>query len=302
MPVLPHLSPSLRGTIAIVLMTLNTVFWAVPVHLLALTKVLVRSRAWQVTCARLLMDTVTCWIWGILAALRLTQDTVYDIRGREGLSTREWYFLNCNHQSWADILVLLVTFHGHIPFFKFFLKKQLLWVPLLGTSWWALDYPFMERYTRDFLERHPHLKGRDLQTTKKACERYRHTPVSILNFIEGTRFTRAKHARQGSPFRHLLKPKSGGFAHALAAMDGRIREIIDVTIIYPRQSPTFWEYLCGRIERVAVRVKKMQVPEAFLGRDYENDPAFRKEFQAWVCEIWEQKDRLIEEHRSAPGA
>ncbi|HOS96826.1 MAG TPA: acyltransferase [Deltaproteobacteria bacterium] len=302
MAVQHHLSPSLRGVIAIVLMTLNTVFWAVPVHLLALTKVLVRAKAWQIACARLLMDTVTCWIGGILAALRLTQDTVYDIRGREGLSTSQWYFLNCNHQSWADILVLLVTFHGYIPFFKFFLKKQLLWVPLLGTSWWALDYPFMERYSREFLERHPHLKGRDLQTTKKACERYRHTPVSILNFIEGTRFTREKHAKQGSPFRHLLRPKSGGFAYALAAMDGRIREIIDVTIIYPRQSPTFWEYLCGRIERIAVRVRKMQVPEAFFGRDYENDQAFREEFQAWVCEIWEQKDRLIEEHLSASGA
>lgn len=289
------IAPTLRGVIAISLMSMNTVFWAIPVHLLAFTKLLIRSHAWQVTCARLLMDTVTCWIWGILAALRVTQDTVYDIKGREGLSTSQWYFLNCNHQSWSDILVLLIAFNGHIPFFKFFLKKQLLWVPLLGTSWWALDYPFMERFSKEFLDRNPHMKGTDLATTRRMCERYRHTPVSILNFIEGTRFTREKHARQGSPYRHLLKPRAGGFAFALAAMDGMIRDVIDVTIIYPRGVFTFWDYLCGRIDKIAVRVKKMQVPEVFLSGDYENDKDFREGFQAWVCTLWEEKDHLIEE-------
>lgn len=290
------LPPTLRGVIAIALMTINTVFWAIPVHLLALTKLLIRNPTWQVTCARLLMDTVTCWIWGILGSLRLTQDTVYDIRGREGLSTSRWYFLNSNHQSWSDILVLLITFHRHIPFFKFFLKKQLFWVPLLGTSWWALDYPYMERFSKDFLERNPHMKGKDLETTRRACERYRHTPVSILNFIEGTRFTPEKHARQGSPYRHLLKPKAGGFAFALAAMDGRIREILDVTIIYPHRVITFWDYLCGRVEKITVRVKKIPVPGEFLEGDYENDREFREGFQSWVSGLWQDKDRLIEEH------
>lgn len=290
------LPPSLRGAIAIALMTINTVFWAVPVHLLALTKLLIRTPSWQVTCARLLMDTVTCWIWGILGTLRLTQDTRYDIQGREGLSTSRWYFLNCNHQSWADILVLLVTFHGHIPFFKFFLKKQLFWVPLLGTSWWALDYPYMERFSREFLEKNPHMRGKDLETTRRACERYLHTPVSILNFIEGTRFTVEKHARQGSPYRHLLKPKAGGFAFSLAAMGGRIREILDVTIIYPSRDFTFWDYLCGRMEEIVVRVRKMEVPQGLTDGDYENDPAFREDFQSWVSDLWQAKDDLLDEH------
>ncbi|HPI92846.1 MAG TPA: acyltransferase [Deltaproteobacteria bacterium] len=298
---IPHLPPALRGVIAITLMTVNTMIWAIPVHLLALTKLIVRSYRWQVTCARLLMDTVKCWIWGILAALRLTQDTVYDISGLEGLSTRQWYFLNCNHQSWADILVLLITFNGRIPFFKFFLKKQLFWVPLLGTSWWALDYPFMERFSREFLEKNPHMKGKDLETTRRACEHYHHTPVSILNFIEGTRFTREKHTRQESPYRHLLRPRAGGFAFALAAMEGRIRDIIDVTIIYPHRLFTFWDYLCGRIAKITVRVRKMEVPLEFLDGDYENDRNFREEFQSWVCDLWQDKDRIIEEHSGNTG-
>lgn len=294
-----HYASTMNGVIAITLMFVNTLIWAVPVHILALTKLLIRSESWQRTCARALMNTVNCWIWGILASLRLTQKTRYHIEGLEGLSMREWYFINCNHQSWSDILVLLVTFHGRIPFFKFFLKKELFWIPLLGTAWWALDYPFMRRYSKSFLERNPHLKDRDLETTRKACEKYRHTPVSILNFIEGTRFTPEKHARQNSPYRHLLMPKSGGFAFALAAMDGRITHILDVTIVYPRKRFDFWDYLCGRVSHIHVRVKKLTVPPDILHGDYRNDPVFKERFQAWVRRLWEDKDQLIDRIRES---
>ncbi len=287
----------MNGITAIVLMFVNTLFWAVPVHVLALAKLLVPGERWQRRWARALMGTVNCWIWGILAALKLTQKTRYRIQGIEGLSTSQWYFINCNHQSWSDVLVLLVALHGHVPFFKFFLKKELFWIPLLGTAWWALDYPFMKRYSRDALERNPHLKGRDLQTTREACEKYRHTPVSILNFIEGTRFTPEKHANQHSPYRHLLMPKSGGFAFALAAMDGRITHILDVTIVYSPGPPTFWDYLCGRLPAVDVRVRKLAVPPDILQGDYQGDPVFKDRFQAWVRDVWEEKDRLIERIR-----
>ncbi|HPC48246.1 MAG TPA: acyltransferase [Deltaproteobacteria bacterium] len=292
------LSSTLRGVSALSLMFIDTLFWAIPVHALALTKLLVKNPSWQKTCARLLMKTVNFWIWGILASLRVTQDTTYEIRGREGLSRDKWYFINCNHQSWADILVLLITFHGHIPFFKFFLKRELFKIPILGTAWWALDYPFMERYSKEFLEKNPHLRGKDLETTRKVCERYRHTPVSILNFVEGTRFTPEKHARQASPYRHLLKPKAGGFAFTLSAMCGLITEIIDVTIIYPHRDFTFWDYLCGRVERVTVLVKTLPVPREFLDGDYENDDDFRTRFQNWLAGLWEQKDRTIDDYMS----
>jgi len=238
------------------------------------------------------------WILGMNTILRTTQPTVYDIEGLEGLSKKQWYFINCNHQSWADILVLFITFHGSVPFLKFFLKKELFRVPVMGTAWWALDYPFMERFSKEFIEKNPHMKGKDLATTRKACERYRHTPVAILNFIEGTRFTPEKHTRQESPYRHLLRPKAGGFAFALAAMDGKISNILDVTIIYSNKQNSFWDYLCGRVERISVQVKKMPVPDAFLDGDYQNDSDFRDHIQSWVCDLWQEKDELIEHHRN----
>ncbi|MCE5274408.1 MAG: acyltransferase [Syntrophaceae bacterium] len=292
-----RLGSTLRGIICLSLMFMNTLFWASPVHLLALTKILIRNDAWQRICARTIMMLANGWVRGILASLRLTQATRYEIEGLEGLSRKQWYFINCNHQTWADILVLFRVFHGHIPFFKFFLKKELFKVPILGTAWWALDYPFMERFSKSFLEKNPHMKGKDLETTKKVCERYRHTPVSILNFIEGTRFTREKHASQQSPYRHLLRPKAGGFAFTLAAMDGKISNILDVTIIYPPMRFSFWDYLCGRIPHITVRAKKLGVPGEFLKGDYQNDEVFRDRFQTWVCDLWQKKDDLIEQHR-----
>ncbi len=287
---------SVCGVISITLMVLNTIFWAIPFHILALTKVLSRNEAWHRVCTHITTAGGNCWIRGQNAILRLTQPTVYEIRGLEGLSRKEWYFVNCNHQSWADILVLFRAFTGHIPFFKFFLKKELFWVPLLGISWWALDFPFMKRYSRSFLEKNPHMRGKDMETTRKACERYRHTPVSILNFLEGTRFTPDKHAKQGSPYRHLLKPKAGGFAFALEAMDGRISAILDVTIIYSEKGLSFWDFLCGRVARITVIAKKLPVSVEALTGDYSNDDAFRGRLQTWVCDMWQDKDELIEQH------
>ena len=293
-----HLPPTVRGVISISLVLVNTLFWAVPIHILALTKLLISNDAWQRQCAKGIMFFGSCWIVGMNTIMRKTQPTTYTIEGLEGLSRKEWYFINCNHQSWADILVLFITFHGYVPFLKFFIKKELFKVPVMGTAWWALDYPFMERFSKEFLEKNPHMKGKDFETTRKACERYRHTPVSILNFIEGTRFTKEKHAKQESPYRHLLRPKAGGFAFALAAMDGKISNILDVTIIYSKRPESFWDYLCGRVDSINVKIKKLPVPEEFLKGDYENDAVFRDSIQSWVCGMWQEKDDLIERHKS----
>ena len=292
-----HLPPTARGVISISLVAMNTLFWAMPIHIFALTKLLIRSESWQRQCAKAIMFFGSCWIVGMNTIMRTTQPTRYYIEGLEGLSKKQWYFINCNHQSWADILVLFITFHGTVPFLKFFIKKELFKVPVMGTAWWALDYPFMERFSKEYLKKNPHMKGKDFETTRKACERYRHTPVSILNFIEGTRFTKEKHDRQESPYRHLLRPKAGGFAFALGAMDGKISNILDVTIIYSQRPGSFWDYLCGRVDWISVKVKKMPVPQEFLSGDYQNDEVFRDRIQTWVSDLWQEKDNLMEQHK-----
>ena len=291
---LSFLPSYLLGVVSIVLVVLNTLFFMIPVYILSVLKFIIRLPAWQRVCARMLMRTATGWMRGIIFILKLTQKISWDVEGIDDLSLDEWYFVNSNHQSWADIIVMLKLFTGRIPFLKFFLKQELFWIPMLGTAWWALDYPFMKRYSKEFLEKHPELRGKDLEVTRKACERYKHSPVSILNFIEGTRFTPEKHRKQESPYRHLLRPKAGGFAFAISAMTGKITNMLDVTVVYPEGPVNFWELLCGRLSRVVVRVKQLVIPEEFLYGNYQDDPDFRERFQAWVSKLWDEKDELIE--------
>jgi 1-acyl-sn-glycerol-3-phosphate acyltransferase len=226
------------------------------------------------------------WIRINDAIMDLVGNTRWSVSGLEGLSERGWYLVSSNHQSWADILVLQRVFRGHIPFLKFFLKAELIWVPVIGLAWWALDFPFMKRGKGG---------GRsDLETTRRACEKFKLIPTSVINFVEGTRYTRAKHDRQNSPYRHLLKPKAGGMAVALATMGEDFNALLDVTVAYPRGTPTFWDLLCGRMEEVVVRVQGRPIPPELLGGDYLGDADFRARMQAWLAGMWAEKDTLLD--------
>jgi len=215
------------------------------------------------------------------------------ITGLEELNRTDWYLVLANHQSWVDIVVLQRALHGEIPFLKFFLKKELIYVPILGLAWWALDFPFMKRYSQSFLRKNPHLKGKDLETTRKACAKFKHKPVSVMSFIEGTRFTQAKHDKQKSPFKHLLKPKAGGIAFVLDAMGEHLTTIVDITIHYPDGIPTFVDFLNGRIKNVHVEVHTTEISKDLSG-DYFNDRTYKIAFQKWLTQFWHEKDVRLE--------
>ena len=180
-----------------------------------------------------------------------------------------------------------------IPLLKFFLKQQLIWVPVMGLAWWALDFPFMRRHGAEYLRKHPEMRGKDQETTRKACEKFALVPTSVMNFLEGTRFTPAKHARQQSPYQHLLKPKAGGLALALDALGDKFQAILDVTIVYPDGRPTFWHFLQGRMHRVTVRARLLPLPTHLDLSQYSSDSTVRAVFHTWVQEIWQEKDALV---------
>ena len=224
------------------------------------------------------------WIYFNNCNLRLTNKIHWDVTGVDGLELNEWYLVVANHQSWVDILVLQKIFHRKIPFLKFFLKKELFWVPILGLAWWALDYPFLERSAAAY---------KDIDTTLEACEKFRIIPVSVMNFVEGTRFTIEKHRKQRSPYANLLKPKAGGIAFVLAAMGKQISAILDVTIVYPGGAQNFWSFLCGKVGEIRVRVESLPVGDELLG-DYFHDREFRRQFMIWLNELWAEKDNRID--------
>jgi len=144
------------------------------------------------------------------------------------------------------------------------------------------------------LRANPALRDQDRETTRRACEKFARVPTCVMNFAEGTRFTKAKHAAQASPYRHLLKPKAGALAIALNAMGEQFQSLIDVTIVYPEGSPTFWQFLCGRTERVVVQIRQLPIPPEFAAGDYAADPSFRRRFHHWLMRLWEEKDAQID--------
>ena len=290
---LSFLPGPLKGVLAFLLMSVNTVCCVLPLLVVTLFKLILPLRFWQRWMAAVLVVIAELWISINTAILALTQDLRVDVRGLEGLHYHGWYLVTSNHQSWTDILILQKVFNRRIPFLKFFLKQELIWVPLMGPAWWALDFPFMKRHTKEFLEKHPEMKGKDLETTRKACEKFKDIPVSVMNFLEGTRFTTTKHDQQQSPYQYLLKPKSGGIAFVLSAMGGQLRSLLDVTIVYHEKANGFWDLLCGRVRRISVRVLERPIPADFAQGDYEEDAEFRARFQAWVNQVWQEKDVLI---------
>jgi 1-acyl-sn-glycerol-3-phosphate acyltransferase len=285
---LSRLPAPLRGAITATILALNTVVIALSLVPPALLKLLVPARAVRRVCDRLMNGLASLWVANNNAWIAAVRPAAWDVQGVQGLHERGWYLVSSNHQSWVDILVLQRIFHGHIPFLKFFLKQELIWVPVIGLAWWALDFPFMKR------GKGSGARQNDLKTTREACEKFKLIPTTVINFVEGTRFTPAKHAAQQSPYRHLLKPKIGGLGIALAAMGEQFEALLDVTIVYPHGTPTFWHLLCGDIDAVTVRVQQRAIPADVLGGDPVNDKAYRQRISAWVEQQWLDKDRLID--------
>ena len=282
-----------RGCLSVILYILNTLFWCLPLFVLVAAKAVIPMDAWRRKCGRILNAIAENWIWVNNQNQKLVGNRYWDVKGIGELNRSEWYLVMANHQSWVDILVLQRIFHRKIPFLKFFIKKELFWFPILGQAWWALDFPFVKRYSKSYLQKKPHLIGKDLEITRKACQKFKKIPISIMNFVEGTRFTNDKHRNQQSPYTHLLRPKAGGIAFVLNTMKEQIHSILDVTIVYPNGVSSFWALLCGKIRNIKVRVRSLPVTSEMIG-DYANDVQFRTGLQHWLNEVWAEKNRQID--------
>ncbi|MDI6526990.1 acyltransferase [Pseudomonas otitidis] len=289
----------LTGITTILLVLINTLALIGPMLLIALLKLVLPGQALKDACSRAVMGIAEAWAENCKRIFALLTPTRWDIRGGDGLRNDTSYLVVSNHQSWVDIPALVQAFNRKAPYFKFFLKQELIWVPFIGLAFWALDYPFMKRYSKAFLAKHPEMKGKDLEITKAACEKFKRLPVTVVNYLEGTRFTPAKQAQQGSPYRYLLKPKAGGVAFVLATLGEQLDAILDVTLIYPgQQVPGFWALVSGQVPWVIVDIQTRDLDPSLWQGDYENDPAFRQYLQDWVSRLWSEKDARIHQLRS----
>src|SRR5690554_5307448 len=284
----------MRAALVMLLIVVNTLLHAVPLLLVALCKAVLPFDGLRRAINRLLAVLAESWIGVNSAMVDHLTGTRFHVDGATGLQREGHYLVLANHQSWVDIVVLQKVFNRRIPLLRFFLKRQLFWVPVLGLAWWALDFPFMGRYTRKEIARNPELGKRDMEATRRACGKFRALPVAVMNFVEGTRFTPDKHARQSSPYRHLLKPKSGGVAFVIDAMGDALHAILDVTIAYPAGRPTMVDLMRGRVPEVRVQVRQRPIPTEVMGGRYQEDRGVRARFQQWMNGVWEEKDADLE--------
>lgn len=286
----------LVGVLTFALMLAVLLFWGGLILLpLTLLRALLPSPLAQATLTPLIVAVASQWVASNQLVYRLMHAPAWHLDYRAQLDPSKSYLLICNHQSWADIQVLFDLFHGRTHFLRFFLKKELIWIPIVGLACWALDMPFMKRHSKEAIAANPALRGEDLQTTRRFCEKYRRRPITVVNFLEGTRFTESKRAATASPYRHLLKPKSAGLSFTLNAMGEQFGGIIDVTLAYqPTTKDLVWSWLSGEQSQMAIHVDTLPIPPDMLRGDYEGDEEFRARFQTWVNGIWSRKDARLE--------
>ena len=283
----------LRITLVALLIGASTMMHVLPLFAMTLVKALLPIGSIRRACNQLLAGIAESWIGFNSGMIGLFTHTRIVVEGDAKLRRDGHYLVLANHQSWVDIPVLQKVFNRRIPLLRFFLKSQLFWIPVMGLAWWALDFPFMKRYTRAQVAKRPQLAGRDLLVTRHACAKFRLIPVSVMNFVEGTRFTDVKRAAQTSPYRFLLRPKTGGVAFVLDAMGEGLHSILDVTMVYPEGRPSFADLFADRIGSVRVEVRERPIPFEFASGGYQRDAAFRKRFRAWMNSVWAEKDATM---------
>ncbi|HYF98227.1 MAG TPA: acyltransferase [Coxiellaceae bacterium] len=282
-----------RGCLVIALFGLNLIFIPILTILLGFLAWLIRIKSWQNFVNGLLQKTPVAWAKVNSWIMEICTHGKWDIQG-PSLDPKAWYILISNHRSWVDILVLGYVFAGKAPSFKFFLKKELLWtLPIAGLACKAVGFPFMERHSREDIRKNPSLKNADIETTRIACEKFKAYPCTIINFVEGTRFSEEKRARQESPYQHCLKPKSGGFAVVLSELHTHLKGILNVTINYSEAKFSFWDFACGRLKRISVHYQLLPITQDLIG-DYYQNRLYRAHIQNWLNQLWQAKDHTLE--------
>lgn len=291
----------LRGLATIILLVLNLIFWGSLVLLVGLVKLVMPTKQSRTRIVRVLASLGEHWVGGNDWIADTLLPVQWDVDGVEETNYEGRYLVISNHVSWVDIFAIQRIFHGRMAFLRFFLKSQLVWFPILGQACMALEFPFMHRYSPEYLQKHPEKRGQDLATARRLCRRYRFIPVAILNFVEGTRFSRDKHADQDSPYRHLLRPRAGGISFALASLGENLDAMYDVTIAYPGNDITMWDFVSGRVKRIKIHVRRLAVPAEFMTSAVTEPGPVRESFKVWIDQVWREKDALLDALIPTPG-
>ena len=251
------------------------------------------SQKLKISLARM-SNHISDWtILGFKVIMNFFHNNKMEVIYEDTFDRNDWCLGLANHQSWADILLILSASNYMMPNIRFFMKKELSWIPFIYLANKNLNMPFVNRHSKKQITKNPNLRLQDYENTIKSCKRLKRAPSTIFSYAEGTRFTSEKHKEQNSSYKNLLEPKIGGLATALSALP-ESKYLIDFTLIYKTDQRSAWAFLKGDMADVKILVKKFKIPESLKNKSYLDDNEYRIEFKNWIEDIWSQKDKSIE--------
>lgn len=226
----------------------------------------------------------TWWGWCASMAKAIHGSRIH-VTG-DDLPMRENVVCFSNHQQMADIpfLMMLARSKDRLGDMKWIVKKGLKHVPGVGWGMSFLDCVYVDRnWTSD--EEHIMKTFAVLREEK--------VPVWLMIFPEGTRIKPQKikasqeYALKRGLFkpRHVLLPRTKGFAAAVQGLRGHITAVYDVTIGYPDGVPTLWQYIQGFSTEAHLHVRRFPI---------DSIPSSTEDLSAWLIQRYKEKDELLD--------
>ncbi|XP_055135827.1 1-acyl-sn-glycerol-3-phosphate acyltransferase gamma isoform X1 [Symphalangus syndactylus] len=168
---------------------------------------------------------------------------------------------------------------------KVLAKKELLYVPLIGWTWYFLEIVFCKRKWEE-----------DRDTVVEGLRRLSDYPeyMWFLLYCEGTRFTETKHrvsmevaAAKGLPvLKYHLLPRTKGFTTAVRCLRGTVAAVYDVTLNFRgNKNPSLLGILYGKKYEADMCVRRFPL---------EDIPLDEKEAAQWLHKLYQEKDALQE--------
>ena len=289
-----NLTSSVVGLITFLLILVELIIGFGTLAIINIPRGIIPIKIFKIYLAKISNIIGDLTVYGLKLIMLFMHGNNISIINNQEFDRNEWYMAMSNHQSWADIFILLVAANYKLPLLKFFMKRELWWIPFVFLANKTLNMPFVNRHSKKEIEQNPSLRNQDYKNTLKSCKRFLRTPSTIFSYAEGTRFTDEKHDQQGSPYNNLLSPKIGGMATALSAMPN-INTLVDYTVVYKSKKRDAWSFAKGDMKHVKVLVTKYKIPDNLKNKNYANDKDYRDEFKNWIESIWAEKDKKIEE-------
>tara|TARA_B100000767_G_C19743911_1_gene527550 strand:+ start:589 stop:1467 length:879 start_codon:yes stop_codon:yes gene_type:complete len=285
------------GLITFIFIIVELVIGFGTLALFNIPRALFPTKAFKIYISKLSNKIGELTVYGLKLIMLFMHGDKIKIIDNQEYDLSKWYMAMSNHQSWADIFILLVVANHKLPLLKFFMKKELAWIPFVFLANKTLNMPFVNRHSKNELERNPSLRFKDYENTLKACKRFQRAPSTIFSYAEGTRFTKEKYTQQCSPYKNLLIPRIGGMATALSAMPN-INTLVDFSLVYKSKERGAWSFLKGEMNDVKVVINRHPIPQNLVNKNYSNDEEYRNNFKIWIEEIWQEKDKEIERLKS----